>query len=238
MLDTTLVYFAHSRDLDWLTMSIASARHAGFSGPVVVFADRDDYVLRATDGVQVTDFPRGRGLEGRDCVAGMIEAFSQIETDQIIKVDPDTVCMQWEDVDAAWWGDRATAMGPSGPIYDYTRGCAYGLSTDLVREMASHPPEALLDAALAYSEGELASHGARHLAWPEDQTISVIAQMLRPDANEWRLNSDSTWASDYDHATKQPGRGAWVNCGDRTYLRDINFRARVETAMVQLSSSE
>ena len=216
------IIFACERDREHLDIAVRSLLNYGI--PVTVAFDQADNCPTPEFTARlVTNFPRGHSLnESPECVAGMIEAISHIHAATVLKMDCDTVLtggiehIRLGDYDLI--GQKqiisvSDAEGNPFHSYSYALGHAYMLSRSIIDQMIEHKPTDLLRATDDYSRNLLSSNPGP-VKWPEDETMSLIAQMLAPDPNRWLLTSKALpIVAHYDHATKKAPTGIFTNFG-------------------------
>jgi hypothetical protein len=229
------IIFSCERDKELMKLTSDSLRVKGV--PVAVAFDKDDDCPAPGDTTRMkTDFPRGHSLnQSPECVCGILEAMNEIDADTILKVDSDTLLTGGLDhIDFSAYdlvGQRGTIVARSqGKLvhtYPYAHGHAYAISRELLDSILSHKPTELLKAVDAYSRG-LLSKSPGPVIWPEDETISLMAQMLSPDANKWLLTDQALpFVADFDHATQASSPGVFTNFGNSSNREQI-LKAMIE----------
>ncbi len=242
----TAVYFACSRDLDLLEWSAAQ-----FPRDIQVVAafDEGDDVPESIAGIEKiirTKFPRGISLnQTPDCITGMLGVYHQLVIDEdcatLLKIDCDTAltgdltAIPFEEFDLIGQQGEIEAehLGELVNSYRFAKGAAYALSATIIRRMASYDVEELLAAVNAFSGGLLDSMPS--VKWAEDETFSLLARMLQPDANRIRMIPDGdgfrNFVSDYDYSLNSASPGIFTNYGNLYGTSKDEGRQRVLAAM-------
>lgn len=163
------IWFSCERDLRCLEISRESVEH---------------HVPGCATRVVMDTGNRGVNLNGKECIADILEHCRRFSFDHgldyVLKIDSDTVCFDrhWERILAP---QRWVHVGQSNEIRRLV-GC-YGAAYFLHRAFLDAMPSRI-DPALKIVDEAQRSRLSR-CEWPEDKTISALAELLFPRNVFW-----------------------------------------------------
>lgn len=191
---TLATWFAYGPDSPCLIESVAAFRAASPGTPVAIIDQASNPVSPAAlalikpDHYRLTDFPRGRSLNGWPCVLGMLRAFRELLAETraggIFKIDCDTLLFS-----LAWLDTLAPHCGIQGGRTASAYGMAYYLRDDAVTGILASLENRWLDPAYAAPEDQVIStealclYGPRCRLWPWDAGIAGGWQFDGPDGS-------------------------------------------------------
>lgn len=221
------VWFAYGPDSPCLIESVAAFRAAAPGTPVAIIDQADNPVSPAAldlikpDHYRLTDFPRGRSLNGWSCVLGMLRTFRELLAETraggVLKIDCDTLIFS-----LGWLDSLAPHCGIIGGRAATAYGMAYYLRDDAVTELLASIENRWLDPAYPA---------------PEDQVISTEALMLYgPRCRLWKWDAGIAAGWQFDGIDPALDGRAVLNFGNRHLIpADGCPESRRELAAVEMA---